>query len=223
MRGSPSLAYYIRTDQRTKKRKRPNHHFQVAHPLDTRPWRLELPPELRWIEIDFADMLHYKDGLMAGEAPRCRRERLSANLNDREERVAMYRATGAAPALMITEGLLMYLPAATVEALSAESWRESGVAHWVSDVTTTEFNQAIGGNDGMRLFQKVQASDSLAGEQILEVVRRNCWVTAARRSYITDLEFAAPRVERMMGGRPRPELPPFASEDPTGVHRFVRA
>jgi O-methyltransferase involved in polyketide biosynthesis len=65
--------------------------------LDTRPWRLELPPELRWIEIDFADMLDYKDGLMAGETPRCRRERLSADLNDREDRLARYRAAGAAP------------------------------------------------------------------------------------------------------------------------------
>src|SRR6185369_6761327 len=25
--------------------------------LDTRPWRLELPPGLRWVEVDFADML----------------------------------------------------------------------------------------------------------------------------------------------------------------------
>src|SRR5947207_10362396 len=33
--------------------------------LDTRPWRLDLPPDLRWIEVDFADMLDYKDARMS--------------------------------------------------------------------------------------------------------------------------------------------------------------
>jgi methyltransferase (TIGR00027 family) len=191
--------------------------------LDTRPWRLELPPELRWIEVDFPDMLDYKDGLMAGETPRCRRERLSADLNDREQRLALYRAAGAEPALMITEGLLMYLPAATVESLAAEARQESSITHWISDATTTAFTQAIGSADALRSLRHVQASDFLTGEQILDVVRRNGWVTAARRSYITDMAFAAPRIERMLAGRPRPEPPPFPPDDPTGVHRFVRA
>ena len=97
--------------------------------LDTRPWRLEFPAELRWLEVDFPDMLDYKDGLMAGETPRCRRERLSADLNDANERLALYQAAGEAPGLMITEGLLMYLPAATVEALAREPFAHSGITH----------------------------------------------------------------------------------------------
>jgi methyltransferase (TIGR00027 family) len=196
--------------------------LSVGCGLDTRPWRLELPPGLRWIEIDFADLLDYKDGLMAGEAPRCRRERLSADLNDREQRAAMYRAAGTAPALMITEGLLMYLEAATVEALAAESSNESGIAHWISDITTTAFRNALGNAGTLQSFQSVQAPDALRGEQILEVVGRNGWTTAARRSYITDMAFAAARIEQMRAGRPRPERPPAAPDDPTGVHRFSR-
>jgi methyltransferase (TIGR00027 family) len=134
--------------------------LSVGCGLDTRPRRLDLPPELRWIEIDFAEMLDYKDGFMSDETPRCRRERLSADINDREQRLAIYRAAGAEPALMITEGLLMYLPATTVEALATEAWQESGAAHWISDITTTAFTKAIGGTDAMRSFQHVQASDS---------------------------------------------------------------
>jgi hypothetical protein len=117
---------------------------------------------------------------------------------------------------------LMYLPAGTVEALAAEASRESGVAHWISDVNTTAFTQSIGGTDEMRSFRKVQASDSLPGEQILDVIRRNGWTTAAHRSYVKDMDFARARIERMMAGRPRPEPPPFVSDDPTGVHRFMR-
>src|SRR3954465_8271317 len=86
--------------------------------LDTRPWRLDLNGSLRWIEIDFHDVLDYKDRLMLGETPRCRRERLSVGVNDPLQRKAMYESAGSGSALMITEGLLMYLPGATVEALA---------------------------------------------------------------------------------------------------------
>src|SRR5262249_43663862 len=38
--------------------------------LDARPWRLDLPAELRWLEVDFPDMLDYKESVMAEETPR---------------------------------------------------------------------------------------------------------------------------------------------------------
>src|SRR5215468_3966666 len=53
--------------------------LDVGCGLDTRPWRLDLSPDLRWIEIDFADVLDYKDGHMSDERSRCRRERLSVD------------------------------------------------------------------------------------------------------------------------------------------------
>lgn len=195
--------------------------LSVGCGLDTRPWRLELPSNLRWIEIDFADVLDYKERIMSGEAPRCCRERLSADLNEPAQRRAVYEAAGMAPALMITEGLLLYLPAPTIDALAAETRKQSGIAHWISDLTTSAFTKALGGGDAMQAIRHVQASDSLKGEQILEVLRRHGWTTGARRSYITDCEFVMERVRRQMGGAepPRPVLPP---EDPTGVHRFAR-
>jgi methyltransferase (TIGR00027 family) len=196
--------------------------LSVGCGLDTRPWRLELPPGLRWIEVDFADMLDYKDARMAAETPRCRRERLTADLNDAAQRRAIYAATGAAPALMITEGLLMYLPAATVEALAAESWQESGIVHWMSDIMTSAFAKAID-MDKIRSVRNLQAPDFLDGEQVLDCVRRHGWQTAARRSYITDMAFAMARIQRLMGNRPQPAgPPPVPPDDPTGVHRFSR-
>src|ERR1700681_2149921 len=71
--------------------------------LDTRPWRLEVPPDLRWIEVDFANMLDYKNALMSAEIPRCRRESIAADVNDAAQRGNIYAAVGPAPALMITE------------------------------------------------------------------------------------------------------------------------
>jgi methyltransferase (TIGR00027 family) len=191
--------------------------------LDTRPWRLDLPPHLRWIEIDFREVLDYKDRLMSGEAPRCRRERLTADLNDPAERSAMYKTAGSAPALMITEGLLLYLPAATVEALASEAPSHSGVCHWISDITTSAFSKVLGGGaDTAKPIRHVQASDALQGEQILEVVRRNGWTTSAMRSYVTDVGFVLERVRRALAGALPPRLP-YPPNDPTGVHRFGRS
>jgi methyltransferase (TIGR00027 family) len=191
--------------------------------LDTRPWRLDLPPNLRWIEVDFRDILDYKDTLLSAETPRCRRERLAADLNDPAQRHTIFAATGKAPALMITEGLLMYLPGETVAALAAEARWESGVAHWMLDVTTDAYAKAFS-LDTTRPVRHVQASDSLQGEQILAALRRHGWVTAAHRSYVTDVGFARDRIQRFMGERVGPELPlPLCPGDPTGIHRLDRA
>lgn len=196
--------------------------LSVGCGLDTRPWRLGLPSDLRWIEIDFADVLDYKEQLMSGEVPRCCRERLTVDLNDPAQRSAMYEEAGSTPALMITEGLLLYLPAATVEGIAGESWSECGIAHWISDVTTSDFSKVLGrGADTTQPIRHVQASDALKGEQILEVVRRNGWKTSALRSYITDVGFVAERFRRTTGGA-TPVRPPFPPNDPTGVHRFGR-
>jgi methyltransferase (TIGR00027 family) len=198
--------------------------LSVGCGLDTRPWRLDLAPDLRWIEIDFADMLDYKDGIMSSEKPRCRRERLTVDLNDPAQRSAMYEAAGPEPALMITEGLLLYLSAATVEALAAETSRQSGVSHWISDITTSAFSKILSaGADTMQSIRHVQASDCLQGEQILEVLQRHGWTTDGMRSYITDVGFVQDRVRRMMGGAPPPPRPQFPPGDPTGVLRFARS
>ena len=195
--------------------------LSVGCGLDARPWRLELPADLRWIEVDFAAMLDYKDAVMAGETPRCRRDRLTADINDPAQRRGIYEAAGAAPALMITEGLLMYLPAVTVESLASET-AETSIVHWISDINTSEFAKALN-LDAMRNLRHVQASDFLHGEAILDCARRNGWISAARRSYLKDMGFAADRIRRMFGDRPRPEgPPPISPDDPTGVHRFAR-
>lgn len=196
--------------------------LSVGSGLDTRPWRLELPANLRWIEVDFADMLDYKEELMSGEKAHCRRERLVVDVTDPQQRRVMYDAAGSEPSLVITEGLLMYLPAATVDALASEM-RDEGVEQWISDVTTTGFRQALGGGtDTMSPIRHVQAADALPGEQILEVLQRHGWKTEDLRSYISDVGFAQERVRRMMGGK-TPPRPPFPPGDPTGVHRFALA
>jgi O-methyltransferase involved in polyketide biosynthesis len=40
--------------------------------LDTRPYRLELPPQLKWVEADYEDVVAYKNKLLHREPARCR-------------------------------------------------------------------------------------------------------------------------------------------------------
>jgi methyltransferase (TIGR00027 family) len=195
--------------------------LSVGCGLDTRPWRLDLPPDLRWVEIDFDHMLDYKESLMSGVTPHCHREHLAVDLNDAAQRQTLFAFAGNAPTLMITEGLLMYLPAATIEAIAADAWSTPAIHHWITDITTTTFVAAVK-VDVMRTLRHVQASDCLSGEAILDTIHRQGFVTAARRSYITDMDFARERIERMFG-QPRPLAPPpELVSDPTGVIRFAR-
>jgi methyltransferase (TIGR00027 family) len=194
--------------------------LSVGCGLDTRPWRLNLPSGLRWIEFDFPDVLDYKYGLLADEKPRCHLERLSVDLNDPVQRKTMY-ASASGRALMITEGVLMYLPAGTVETLAAEVHEHSGVAHWISDITTSGFSKALRGGQDRDHLDSVKAPDALSGEQILDVLRTHGWTTADMRSYIRDTAFTQERVRRIFGDRPAAP-PPFAPDDPTGVHLFAR-
>lgn len=198
--------------------------LSVGCGLDTRPWRLPLPAHLRWIEVDFPDVLDYKHGLLAGEKAHCRVERISVDLNDAAQREVMYSTIATDRALIITEGVLMYLPAATVDALASETARLPGFAHWISDITTSAFNHALrGGGQSTSGFDHVRAPDALEGEQILSVLQTNGWTTASMRSYIRDAAFTQDRARRVFGERPASAAPPFPADDPTGIHHFTRA
>jgi methyltransferase (TIGR00027 family) len=195
--------------------------LSVGCGLDARPWRLDLPPNLRCIEVDFPDVLDYKHSVLAVDTPRCQLERLSVDLNDPAQRQELFKAAGNEPALMITEGLLYYLPAATIEGLADEAAASPAIKHWIADISTSAFSNALGGGRAMDPLNQVRASDALPGEQIFDALHRNGWATEFCRSYIRDMGFAADRVRRTMGDGPRPSFEHLAS-DPTGVHCFTR-
>ena len=193
--------------------------LSVGAGLDTRPWRLELPATLRWIEVDFPDMLDYKDAIMATAAPRCHRERLSADLNDASGRERVFAASGDGPSLMITEGLLMYLPGATIEALAATA----SVTHWMLDAASPEMSSRVR-MDQYESIERVRATDHLDGLQILDVLHRHGWMGLRRFRYGSDvMQFAAERVINMFRNIPPDRMPePLSPDDPSGVHLFGR-
>jgi methyltransferase (TIGR00027 family) len=108
--------------------------LNLAAGLDTRPYRLKLPSELTWVEADLPELLEEKTELLADQTPRCRLIRTAVDLADPKARQAFLddALDGATKALVLTEGLLMYLEDRDVVALSAAIKRPE-VAWWMFD------------------------------------------------------------------------------------------
>ncbi|MDR3654446.1 MAG: SAM-dependent methyltransferase [Mycobacterium sp.] len=110
--------------------------LNLAAGLDTRPYRLELPADFTWVEADLPKLLAEKTRLLADQEPRCRLVRTAVDLADPQARDAFLDGAldGATKALVLTEGLLMYLDGRDVVALSGAIKRPE-VAWWMLDFT----------------------------------------------------------------------------------------
>lgn len=109
--------------------------LNLAAGLDTRPYRLDLPAEFGWVEADFPGLIAEKEQLLAGETPRCHLTRYPVDLADPEarDRFLTEALAGATKALVLTEGLLMYLEPADVDDLSRALIRPE-IAWWMLDL-----------------------------------------------------------------------------------------
>src|SRR5881409_187661 len=85
--------------------------LNLAAGLDTRPYRLPLAPSLRWIDVDFPDVVAYKKEQLAGERPACVLEYAGMDLSDVGRRRVLFAQIGVAAnrVLVVSEGLLIYL------------------------------------------------------------------------------------------------------------------
>jgi methyltransferase (TIGR00027 family) len=106
----------------------------LAAGLDTRPYRLDLPSDFPWIEADLPELLAEKMQLLADQTPRCRLTRAAVDLADPDARDAFFNEAleGATKALVLTEGLLMYLEDRDVVALS-DAIKRPEVNWWMLD------------------------------------------------------------------------------------------
>jgi methyltransferase (TIGR00027 family) len=108
----------------------------LAAGLDTRPYRLSLPPTLTWIEVDRPAILEEKAVLLAEATPNCRVERVPLDLSldaPRREFLAQVRQRGRRT-LVITEGLLMYLAVEHVTGLARDLAGVPAIEAWIADV-----------------------------------------------------------------------------------------
>jgi len=112
--------------------------LNLAAGFDTRPYRLELPASLKWVEADLPTLIEEKESLLADAQPRCQLRRIKVDLADSAARAAMLpdAVSSSAQALVITEGLLVYLDEVQVRALTANLAAEAGIRRWILDLAS---------------------------------------------------------------------------------------
>ncbi len=112
--------------------------LNLAAGLDTRAWRLDLPSSLRWVDVDLPDILQYKTELMKEERPRCHYEAIPTDLTDSKRRAALFAivAREAQRAIVVTEGLLVYLQPLDVESLGRAVHDQPAFRWWLLDLAS---------------------------------------------------------------------------------------
>ena len=110
----------------------------LAAGLDTRPYRMEWPPTLRWVEVDLPDILDYKEEILGDAKPVCEVERVRLDLANPDARRGLFDQLGrsAQNVLVISEGLIIYLMPAEVGALAQDLAVPPTFHHWVVDIVS---------------------------------------------------------------------------------------
>jgi methyltransferase (TIGR00027 family) len=110
----------------------------LAAGLDTRPYRMQWPASLKWIEVDLLEILAYKEELLKTEKPACTLERVRTDCLMQRFDVPCWADLPTKPTkvLVITEGLLTYLQAEEVSALAEDLKRSPAFKRWVLDMAS---------------------------------------------------------------------------------------
>jgi len=108
--------------------------------LDTRPYRMNLPATLQWIEADYPHLIEYKESMLAGEKPRCRLERVKIDLANPPERRNMLASVNARARkmLVLTEGVVPYLSLEEAAPLADDLKALDHVRYWIVDYFSAE-------------------------------------------------------------------------------------
>jgi methyltransferase (TIGR00027 family) len=124
--------------------------LDLACGLDTRPYRMELPASLQWVEVDLPSMIDYKQQALAGEKPRCVLERVPMDLSNVAARRELFSGLGrrAKNVLVITEGLLVYLSPEEVLALGNDLGAQPSFRDWIVEVISPGLLQMLQKNLG---------------------------------------------------------------------------
>jgi methyltransferase (TIGR00027 family) len=112
--------------------------LNLAAGLDARPYRLPLPASLEWVEADLPGVIAYKQARLAKEKPVCRLERVQIDLRDGEARRRLFAKLSerAESALVISEGLLIYLAPEEVGSLAQDLHGAGSFLLWLTDIAS---------------------------------------------------------------------------------------
>jgi methyltransferase (TIGR00027 family) len=150
--------------------------INLAAGLDARPYRLPLPPSLRWIEVDLPDMIREKSEALANETPHCRIERIALDLSEAGPRRELFARLGAesSNALVLSEGLLVYLAPQVVGELAEDLHAVGSFRHWAIDLATPIIRKRVNRWWGKKL-QRANTKYQFAPEEGTKFFEPHGW------------------------------------------------
>ena len=112
--------------------------LNLAAGLDTRAYRLPVPASLRWIDADLPDILDYKAEKLQDAKPVCNYQTVKIDLADETKRMEFFQRIGSESrnALVVTEGLLVYLTSQQVASLAKDLAQQPSFRWWLLDLAS---------------------------------------------------------------------------------------
>ena len=112
--------------------------LDLAAGLDARPYRMDLPSSLQWVEVDLPGIIEEKEKVLNNETPRCNLTRIKLDLADQKARLALFKKLNskASKILVISEGLIIYLTSAQVASFATDLSLQKNFKRWTFDMVS---------------------------------------------------------------------------------------
>jgi len=170
----------------------------LAAGLDTRPYRMALPSNLPWIEVDLPDLLAYKIAVLADETPRCRLERVAVDLANVAARRELFSRLSreASRVLVITEGLIVYLSDQEAVSLAEDLAGTPAFHRWALDMVSPALLKMMRKSVGLRDLEQAGAALKFAPKEGPAFFERHGWTLVDVQSLL----HTAARLKRLSFG-----------------------
>lgn len=108
--------------------------------LDTRPYRMSLPQNLKWIEADFPQIIHLKNEKLESYKPKCQLQRFSIDLTNLEEQKEFLTEISikSKNILVLTEGVIPYLTNDQADSIARELHSLPNFKFWITEYYSPE-------------------------------------------------------------------------------------
>jgi methyltransferase (TIGR00027 family) len=123
--------------------------------LDTRPYRMKLPMDLNWIEVDYENIIDHKNTVLKNEKPVCNLMRVPLDLADISNRDQFLSQINSKhkKILVLTEGVIVYLDEAQVEQLARDLFAKENIALWITEFLDPKVYPHLKGRERQKKMQ----------------------------------------------------------------------
>jgi methyltransferase (TIGR00027 family) len=163
--------------------------------LDTRPYRMKLPSNLNWIEVDYPTIVTMKNNQLKNERPKCGLSRVGLDLSDAQKRKDFLQqaATESTKIAVLTEGVVLYLTEEQVSDLATDLHSFSSIRYWIVEYMSSSAYPLM--KAALKKRKLKNAPFQFFPEDWIEFFRRRNWELKEIR-YLGDVGAAV--------GRPMP-------------------